>query len=261
MEKNKKFLFKKYFFTICFLIELLVILITFLINVEIVNFLLIILMPLFLLFFIIYSKDFDKKVKEQEIIPRGGLKLRIILLLIFGGYILSIDIITDIISLISRLIGIILQLIAIGLIFIFFRKIPPFFEFDWEDKIEDIYIMNKDGVSLFHKSYTDNDKTLSSHYVSGILSSVNIMLNELIHSEKNEISIIKKKGKIVTTFSGDYITGVLMSKEELEYFKHNLKKLILKVEEIYKSVLIKWNGDLTIFYPIKNIIDNIFIVD
>jgi len=261
MEKNKKFLFKEYFFTICFFIELLICLITFLINVEIVNFLLIILMPLFPLFFIIYSKEFDKKVKNQEFIPKGGLKLRIILLLIFGGYILSIDTITDIISFVSRLIGIILQLIAIGLIFIFFRKIPPLFEFDWQDKIEDIYIMNKDGVCLFNKSYTDNNETLSSHYVSGVLSSVNIMLNELIPSKNNEISIIKKKGKIVTTFSSNYTTGVLISKEDLEYFKYNLKKLILKLEEIYKSVLIKWNGDLTIFYPIENIIESIFIFD
>ena len=121
--------------------------------------------------------------------------------------------------------------------------------------------MNKDGVCLFHKSYIDNNKKLSSHYVSGILSSVNIMLNELIRSKSNEISIIKKKGKIVNTFSGNYISGVLISIEELEFFKHNLKKLILKIEEIYKSVLIKWNGDLTIFYPIKNIIENVFILD
>lgn len=258
MERNKKFFFKKFFFTFCFLIELLIFLIVFFFNLEIVNLLIIILMPLFILFFIIYSKDFDKKVKSQEIIPRGGLKMRIILLLIFGGFILSMDIITNVLSLLSRLIGITLQLIAIGLIFLFFRKIPPFFEFDWQDKIESIYIINKEGVCLFNKTYIDNAEVLSSQYVSGVLSSVNIMLNELIHTIDNEISIIKKKGKIVTIFSSNYITGVLISKEELEYFKHNLKKLILKVEEIYKNVLINWNGDLTLFYPIRSIIDGIF---
>ncbi|MFX1311499.1 MAG: hypothetical protein ACFFHD_02660 [Promethearchaeota archaeon] len=261
VEKNKKFLFKGHFFTICFLIELLICLIIFLISVELINILLIILMPLFLLFFIIYSKEFDKKVKNQEFIPRGGLKLIIILLLIIGGFVLSMDIITNIFSLISRLIGIILQLIAIGLIFIFFRKIPPLFELDWQDKIEDIYILNKDGLCLFNKSYIDKNRSLSSHYISGVLSSVNIMLNELIPSKSNEISTIKKKGKIITTFSSNYITGILISKEELEYFKYNLKKLILKLEEIYKSILINWNGDLTIFYPVKNIIESIFSFD
>lgn len=258
MEKYKKFLFRKYFFSICFFIQFLIIFIIFLFNIEIINFLLIILLPLFILFFTIFSKDFDKKVKNQEIIPKGGLKMRIILLLIFGGYILSLDITTGIMGLIPRLIGIIFQLIAIGLIFIFFRKIPPLFEFDWQDKIESIYIMNKDGICLFNKSFTDNMEALSSQYVSGVLASVNIMLKELISSNANEISMIKKKGKIVNIFSSNYITGILISKEELEYFKHNLKNLTLKVEEIYKNILIKWNGDLTVFYPIKNIIDSIF---
>ena len=258
MERYKKFLFKKYFFTVCFLIELLIFLIIFFFNLELVSLLIIVLMPLFVLFFIIYSKDFDKKVKDQEIIPKGGLKMRIILLFIFGGFILSMDIITNVLSLLSRLIGISLQLIAIGLIFLFFRKIPPLFEFDWHEKIENIYIMNKEGICLFNKTYIDDSEVISSHYISGILSSVNIMLNELIRTKDDEISIIKKKGKIVIIFSSNYITGVLISKEELEYFKHNLKKLILKVEEIYKNVLINWNGDLTLFYPIRNIIDGIF---
>lgn len=261
MEKNKKFFFKEFFFTICFFIELLICVIIFLINVEIVNFRLIILLPFLFLFFAIYSKEFEKQVKNQESIMRMGLKLRIIFLLIIGGYVLSIDIITDIISIFFRIVGIASQLVAISLIFIFFRKIPPLFEFDWQDKIEDIYIMNKDGVCLYNKSYTDNTKYLSSHYISGVLSSVNIMLNELIPSKNNEISIIEKKGKIIISFSSDNITGVLISREDLQYFKYNLKKLILKLEEVYKSVLINWNGDLTIFSPIENIIESIFIFD
>jgi predicted regulator of Ras-like GTPase activity (Roadblock/LC7/MglB family) len=260
MEKNKKFLFKKYFFSSCFFIQLCIFLILFLSNLEIFISLSILLWPLFILFFVVYIKDFNKKIKNQEILPKGGLKMTLVILLILGGFILSMDMFSDIFGLTSRLIGVILQLIALGLIFFFFRKIPPFFEFDWQDKIESIYIMNKDGVCLFDKSFTDNTETLSSQFISGVLASVNTMLNELIRTNENEISIIKKKGKVVNIFSGSYVTGVLISKEELEYFKHNLKKVILKVEKIYKNILIKWNGDLTIFYPIKNIIDSTFLI-
>ena len=181
------------------------------------------------------------------------------LLLFLGGYILSMDIVTSNIGLLSRLIGNIIQLIAIGLIFIFFRNLPPFFEFDWGDKIETIYLMNKSGICLFSKSFTDDTEVLDKHFISGSLASVKIMLNELLRTKNNEFSIIKKKGKIVNIFSSSYITGILICKEELEYFKHNLKKLILKVERIYKNILMDWNGDLSIFFPIQNIIDNIFL--
>ncbi len=71
--------------------------------------------------------------------------------------------------------------------------------------------------------------------------------------------LLKKKKKIVNVFSGNNITGVLISKEELKFFTHNLKKLVLRVEEIYSNIFNNWKGDLTIFNPIKNIVDEIFL--
>ena len=87
---------------------------------------------------------------------------------------------------------------------------------------------------------------------------MNIMLKELMNRQSSEILVIEKKGKILTIFSGSYVTGVLISNEELKFFKHNVKKLILKVEDVYKNVLSAWDGDLSIFYPVKNIITDIF---
>ncbi len=258
MENYKKFLFKKFFFTVCFSVQLSIFLIIFFFSLEIAKSLSILSWPLFILFFIIYVKDFGKKSKEQEIISKGALKMTLILALILGGYILSMELIIDTLDLVFRLIGINLQLIAIGLIFIFFRKFPPFFEYDWQNKIENICIMNQAGLCLYNYSFTDSMNFLESQFKSGALTSVNIMLSELIGTLDHKLSVIKKKGKIVTIFSSDIITGVLISKEELKYFQHNLKKLILKVEKIYKNVLIDWDGDLAIFYPIKNIIDDIF---
>lgn len=258
MEKYKKFLFKRFFFTFCFLGQLLIYIIIFFINLEITNSISIDFWPLFLLFFIVYIRDLSKKAKKQEIVKRGALKMFFTILLIWGGFILSIDLVIDILGLIFRLIGIILQLIAIVLIFIFFRSIPPFFELEWEDKIENIYILNKNGAYLYHKSFIESTEVLDSHFITGALASVNIMLNEMIDTKEKGNSIIKKKGKILNIFSSEYITGVLISKEDLKFFRHNLKKLILKVEEIYKNALINWNGNVGVFFPVKNIIDDIF---
>ena len=123
MEKFKKFLFKKYFFTICFLILLSFFLILFIFNLEFINSLSFISWPLFLLFFVIYVKDFGKNSNYQEIIPLGFLKMILTLLFILIGYILSMDLIIYTLGLVFRLIGIILQLTAIGFVFIFFRKL------------------------------------------------------------------------------------------------------------------------------------------
>ncbi len=258
MEKYKKFLFRKYFFTIFFIILLLIFLTLFFIDLEFINLLSILSWPLFTLFFMIYVRDFGRKSKKQEILSKSFLKMTLILLFVLIGYILSMDLLIETFGLLVRLVGMILQLMAIGLIFIFFRKIPPFFEFDWQDKIESIYVLKKSGICLFAYSFSNKTEKLDNQFISGALASMNIMLNELIQSKSDEISIIKKNEKSVILFSGNYLTGVLICKEELKYFIHNLKRLILKVEEIYDNILIKWNGDLAIFYPIKNIIDEIF---
>lgn len=130
MEKYKKFLFREYFFTVCFIILFLFFLALFFINLDFINSLSILSWPLFVLFYMIYVKDFGRKSKRLEILSNGLLKMVITILLILIGYILSMDLIIQIFGLVVRFVGIILQLIAIGLIFIFFRKVPPFFEFD-----------------------------------------------------------------------------------------------------------------------------------
>ena len=169
-----------------------------------------------------------------------------------------IDFVCYYLGFITRLAGISMQLIAIGLIFKMFRNIVPFFEFNWQDKIENIYILNRAGINLYSKSFLEDRKTIDDHFISGALSSINIMLNELMNTKENKISIIKKKNKTVTIFTSVYIIGVLVSTEELEFFKHNLKRLVLKIEMLYRNLLINWSGDRAKFYPVKDIVTDIF---
>jgi hypothetical protein len=261
IEKNKKFIFRKYFFTIYYSIILIIFFLFFFLNLEYVYSFSALSWPFFIPSLVIYLIDFGKVTEKQRILKGGFIKMIITLTLIFIGHILSLDIIVDRIGLSFRVIGIILHLIAIGLIFIFFRRVPPFFEFEWENKIEDIYILNKDGICLYNHSFINSKNDLDNQIITGSLTSMNILLEEIMFSHNTEISVVEKKGKIITIFSGSYITGILISKEKLQFFRHNLKKLILKIEGIYKNVLTNWDGDLAIFLPIKNIINEIFVID
>jgi hypothetical protein len=261
IETNKKFIVSKYFFTIYYSLIFLFITFLFLINLDFLNLISIFIWPFFVPSFLFYIRDFGIITKKQGILKNGFLKITIILTQIFIGYILSLDFVVEVFGFLSRIIGIVLQLIAIGFIFFFFRNIPPFFEFDWQDKIENIFLINNDGICLHNYSYDNkNEQTeLDNQFITGTLTSMNILLEELFSRQSNEISIVEKKGKVLTIFSGKYITGIIISKEELKFFRHNIKKLVLKVEEIYKNVLIQWDGDLSSFLPVKNIINEIFL--
>jgi hypothetical protein len=197
-------------------------------------------------------------MKEQNIVPKSALKMGVSVLIIFFGHILTLDSISTLLGFESRLIGVILQLIAIAILFVLFRNLVPFFELEWREKVEYIYILNKEGLNLYTKSFTKETVSIDEHFVSGVLSSVNIMLNELMNTRDNKISIIKKRNKVVTIYSSALIIAVLVSTEELEYYKHNLKKLVLKIEILYKNLLKNWDGDRTKFAPIEDIIDEIF---
>ncbi|MBY9014296.1 MAG: hypothetical protein KGD68_01255 [Candidatus Lokiarchaeota archaeon] len=229
-----------------------------LIDLASIPYLSVLLLPLFIIFLLIYAKIFDKQVKKHKIFSNDGLKMGFSILLMLSGHMLTIDLVCYYFGFITRLFGISMQLIAIGLTFKLFRSFVPFFEFNWQDKIENIYILNRDGINLYSKSFLEERKTIDDHFISGALFSINIMLNELMNTKENKISIIKKKNKTVTIFTSVYIIGVLVSTEELEFFKHNLKRLVLKIEVLYRNLLINWNGDRTQFYPVKNIVSDIF---
>lgn len=258
MEKNKKFLIKKYFFTYCFLIQLIIFISTVLVNLFSIFYLSFLLLPLFILFLIIYANDFDKQVKKQSSNSNDGLKMGLSILFLLSGHVLTLDFIFYNFGIISRISGISLQLIGIGLIFKAFRNLVPFFELNWQDKIESIYILNRGGINLYSKSFLEERRGIDEHFISGALSSVNIMLNELMNTKENKITIYKKKNKIVTIFTSEHVIGVLISSEELEFFKHNLKQLVLKIEILYKNLLIDWKGDRSKFHAIKDIIVDIF---
>jgi hypothetical protein len=84
------------------------------------------------------------------------------------------------------------------------------------------------------------------------------MLKELTASKDKGLSKIKKENKIITIYTKDFLTGVLISKEELKSFDFYLKELVSKIEHIYRTILEDWDGDLDIFSPVEDIMHEIF---
>jgi hypothetical protein len=258
MEKYKIILFKKYLFTYILLTYNIISLFIILVNLGVIQILFIVFWSFFMCFFTIYFIGFYKKVFQLEVISVKLAKSLPILLLLFLGFFFSMEYLVTIYGLTFRLAGAIFQIVIGGAIFASFKKLPPLSEFDWKAKLEDLYVMTKSGICLYHKSFQETTEAFDQHIISGAFISINVLLDELAPATTQGSSIIKKKGKIVNLFASTFLSGVLISTEEMPAINFHLIEFILKLEQIYYPVLVDWKGEIEIFDPIAHIAKGYF---
>jgi len=258
IEKYKIILFKKYFFTYCLLLLDVSFLIIILINLEVIQILFITFWAFFICFFTIYFIDFYKKVFKKESFIVNLLKSLPIFLILSIGFLFSMDYIVSLLGLSFRLTGAITQIAIIAPIFIFFIKLPPLSEFDWQNKLEELFVMTKSGICIYHKAFHEEGDTVDDHLISGAFVSIKVLLDELAPSKKQGSSIIKKKGKTVNFYSSTFLSGVLISTEEIPAINYHLQEFIQKLEHIFYPVIADWKGQIDIFAPIVHIAKGYF---
>lgn len=256
MERYKKYLFKQYFFTFCFLMVAITFTIRLFIDPETSRTLSVLPWPFFLVFFIIFLVDFSKRMQNKEKVVYGLLKFIPGFLLLIIGFVLTTDTFEKIFGVNLRIFGVIFELISIILLSAFFTTLPPFSEFEWEENIEHIFVMDIGGRCLFDKAFNEETEIMEDSLVTGAISSVNILLEELT-SDKG-IVVINKKGKTIIIFPGEFVHVILFCKEELNYVKVLLKNFVEKFEAVYHNVLIDWSGNVDIFESTKTIVAEIF---
>jgi hypothetical protein len=260
MEKYRVYLFRKNFFTYCFLFLISIFMISFLIDIELTQDISILFWPLYVLFLILYIVDFVKIKQNREKILKGVAKYLSPFLLLAGSFVMTTDFAIEFVGSFGiRLAGSIIQLISMIIVYYFFSTLPSFHEFEWRDKIEELYLIDRAGVCLYNKSFIDKIEFDEEHLISSALASINIILQELTQNNKMGLSVIKKEEKIITIFTSEYSSAIIFSSKELEYIGEALKKFIKNFEAIYKNVLINWDGDTDIFTPVESLIDDIFL--
>ncbi|MBD3341939.1 MAG: hypothetical protein GF353_22750 [Candidatus Lokiarchaeota archaeon] len=257
IEKYKFVFIKRYLFTILFLIYAILFILLFLIDIRIPQNITYMFWPLFILFFFLYLVDFGRRVKNRKTLFYGVLKLFPGIVLLLVGFLFTTDALINVFGLEIRLFGAVFQLIGIVLLSIFFMSLPPFSEFDWQDKLESLYIINMAGIGLYFKDFKKRGAKLDQNLISSALSSINIVLKGLTKESKG-FSVIKKKRNIILIYQGKYVFGVLICNEELNIAKLVLKDLIEKFETIYANILVDWDGELSVFSPTENIVREIF---
>ncbi len=254
VEKYDIFLFKRYLFTIIFSICAILFLILFFIDITMTQPVTYIFWMGFLCFFVVYLIKFIKKLKRKGLLLFGGLAFMLI------GFLLTTDALIEILGLEGRMIGAILQLISVVILSYFFLTLPPFNEFDWQDKIEALFLVDNAGICLYYKVFSEKKELMDEHLISAAISSINIMLQGLTATRERSktISVIKKKGENVIIYQGESISGVLYTSEELNFPKLVLKEFVEKFETLYYNILKNWDGNTNVFDPTELIVREIF---
>ena len=254
IEKYKVVLLKKYLFTIIFSLCAIFFLILFFIDITITQPITYIFWLAFLSYFAVYLIKFIRKLKKKGIFLFGGLSFMLI------GFLLTTDALTEALGLEGRLIGALFQLISVIILSYFFLTLPPFSEFDWQEKIEAIFLINEAGICLYNKIYAKKIGLISEQFISAAIHSINIVLQELVVTEESnkKFSVIKKEGANIIIYQSTFVSGVLYTSEELNFPKIVLKEFVEKFETLYYNFLIDWKGDVDIFKPTETIINEFF---
>ncbi len=181
----------------------------------------------FLIFFVFLIIYFYAIVLEFYVERKLG-TLKHFLMLCAGiffvilGYGLATDFAASIFGLEIRALGDLFEISGFFLLFLFFISIPSFSEYDWQDKINSIYITQKDGLFLFKRNFISAELSVDQNIVAGLLTSVKVMLQAL--TDKKGVSIIERENKIMIIYPSEFVNGIIICDEKLASLQILLKK-------------------------------------
>ncbi len=258
IERYKVFLYKRFLFTVLFIIYSAVFVVFFFIDIKFTQNFSYLFWSIFIAFFVVYLISFIRKVQNKQSLYIGLLKYLSGIGLTLIGFLFSTDAMVEIFGLLGRFFGDILQLLGLVILSVFFLTLPPFSEFDWQDKLEAVFIMGASGICLYYKVFKEKKQFKDENLISAAFSSINTMINQLTHADSN-LSKVKKKGENIIIYSGKFTTGVLYLNEDLNYPKVLLKEFVDKFEFTFHNILGNWDGNLTPFkQPAKVLAKDIF---
>ena len=137
-------------------------------------------------------------------------------------------------------------------------NLPSFGEFDWKEKIKDLFVINHDGVSLYHHSFSEVPSSPDQDLVAGGVIGIKTLLAEMTASHQKLQVIDHQDVKIFFEY-GRFVICAIICQEELKTIRFKLQEFITEFEALYSEILQSWKGDVGIFQPTKFLINKVFI--
>jgi len=122
---------------------------------------------------------------------------------------------------------------GLGMIGIFsaFRDMNIFDEADWQNYVEELYIINKSNLEpLFYQNFKTGKQEMEKEtlaLISGGLIGINEMFKEISETQsgKKGVSLIEEQGKFVIMEHGQNVMACFVSKKDLKTLHFFLRKI------------------------------------
>ncbi|MFX0100984.1 MAG: hypothetical protein ACFFCS_15520 [Candidatus Hodarchaeota archaeon] len=156
----------------------------------------------------------------------------------------------------SRLLGICLQIFGVLIIAFFFLRLPTWNELEWKDTLHSIIVFYTGGISMYQHDFKQKGKEINPILISGALEMVTSLLNEVL--PQGELKVLDIQEKKILVKQGVYISVAMIADAKLESLELLLAAFLTEFEQYFGQYLPDWEGDTDIFAPTKAIIKKIF---
>lgn len=258
MEKYKVF-YLKFLFSIIFIFVILLFALFIFFLPPLTNYIYMVGWLFFAWFLIISLKDLSVKAAHGKNKKRPTiifLKFLVSFFVLISGFGMTLEYVVNTVGYEFRLLGDIIQILGIFLLSFFFISLPSLSEFDWQDKIDSIYLIDKSGIFIYKKLFKKKESEVDDNLISAAITTVKFTLEEL--SENKDFLCIEKEGKIFTFYPKKNILGVLLSDIKLNSLVFLFKNFVNRIENLYSKVLENPAGNLDVYHPIEMIAQEFF---
>jgi hypothetical protein len=179
------------------------------------------------------------------------------LLILIFGFSLSTDMIMDYFGEAVRLIGDLIQLVAVILCAISFYFLPSFSEYDWLEKIRALFIIHPSGIAIFsHDFRPSNQQKIETDLTSGAIIAIKSIIEEMSLTGK-QLESIKKAGFTILMEYGQYILSVMFVDEDSVSLRDKNHEFCKRFEDMFPN-LKYFYGNVDQFNKAEEIIKKIF---
>jgi len=137
-----------------------------------------------------------------------------------------------------------------------FWSVPSFTEFDWREKIRQLYILSPEGLCLFQQTIRI-ESVADKDLLGGSLMAVQSLMKEMIQSDQSLQVIDHGDAKIIFEQSPHAVV-IMIADEDLYIVHHKLQQLLKEFEVLFGDVMYRWSGNLDLFKPFQPIVNKIF---
>jgi len=130
-------------------------------------------------------------------------------------------------------------------------------ELDWQDKTHHLYLFTLEKALIIHEHKFKDLGEIEANLVSGGLTGLSILIQEITKKETN-LRIIEQEGITIILEHGKFLTGAMIVEENLNMIRKKLRKFIDKVEVNFHQKLADSPNIISEFSEIEKITLKIF---